>query len=206
MEPMEGRAEQALVAALDNETIAAYMRHDVVMLAALLRDGMASRALLDALNAVPRSASWQHVDCEECGGTCGNAAAHYEERWGEAEARAESAEREREELRACVRRVESERDAQAEKRQRAEREFGRLHSTYLEIAEALRVNHDRTDRLREAAHKAVQGVISSGSGPAAPCFDEHDRAVERQRGKWYKVDGQAIDDLCAALNRWDGET
>lgn len=54
--------------------------------------------------------------------------------------------------------------------------------------------------LRAAAQAVVTAIISSGSGPAAPCFDEHDRAVERQRGSWHVVDGDAIDKLRAALN------
>lgn len=55
------------------------------------------------------------------------------------------------------------------------------------------------DDLRAAARKVVDGVISSGSGPAAPCFDEHDRAVERRRGSWHVIDGQALDNLRAVL-------
>lgn len=53
--------------------------------------------------------------------------------------------------------------------------------------------------LREAAQGVIGGIISSGSGPAAPVFDEFDAAVEQQRGRWYNVDGDAVDRLRAAI-------
>lgn len=44
-------------------------------------------------------------------------------------------------------------------------------------------------------------VISGGSGPAAPIFDEFDAAVERNRGSWYTVDGKKFDKLKEALKK-----
>jgi hypothetical protein len=57
------------------------------------------------------------------------------------------------------------------------------------------------DRVLQAARALVrEGVISSrASGPAAPVFDEHDAAVERNRGKSYSVDGEKLDGLKDAL-------
>lgn len=51
--------------------------------------------------------------------------------------------------------------------------------------------------------EAAQGVevISGGSGPAAPIFDEFDRATERNRGHWYTVDGKKFDVLKEALKK-----
>lgn len=55
------------------------------------------------------------------------------------------------------------------------------------------------DEIRAAALKVLSGIISSNSGPAAPCFDAEDYEVERNRGSWYAVDGAAIDSLRQAL-------
>ena len=57
-----------------------------------------------------------------------------------------------------------------------------------------------------AALKAVSdGIISSGSGPIAPIFDEFDAAVENKRGTWYTVDGATIDHARAAIAKAEGE-
>lgn len=42
-------------------------------------------------------------------------------------------------------------------------------------------------------------VISSGSGPAAPIFDQYDYMVERNRGRWHTIDGATFDELKKAL-------
>ncbi len=47
--------------------------------------------------------------------------------------------------------------------------------------------------LRSALVAVVRGIICSGSGPIAPCFDAGDWAVERSRGEWCVVDRQAVD-------------
>lgn len=66
------------------------------------------------------------------------------------------------------------------------------------------------ERLREAAEGVLRGIISTSSGPAAPCFDEFDERVEARRGTWHAIDGKAIDRLRSALSapapgRGDGE-
>lgn len=55
-----------------------------------------------------------------------------------------------------------------------------------------------TAELLVAVRAVLQSVISGGSGPAAPVFDEFDAAVESQRGSWYTVDAGPLD----ALRRW----
>lgn len=60
------------------------------------------------------------------------------------------------------------------------------------------------DRVLEAARALVrEGIISSRTGPAAPVFDEHDAAVERNRGRSYSVDGGKLDGLREALAELD---
>lgn len=39
----------------------------------------------------------------------------------------------------------------------------------------------------------LAGIISGGSGPAAPVFDEFDAAVERDRGSWYTINAGPVD-------------
>lgn len=51
----------------------------------------------------------------------------------------------------------------------------------------------KDNALVEVLRGVMAGIISSGSGPAAPVFDEFDAAHEANRGSWYKVDGAAID-------------
>lgn len=57
--------------------------------------------------------------------------------------------------------------------------------------------------VADAAAVVIRAIISQGAGPAAPIFDEFDAAVEAARGGWFKVDGEAIDSLRAALDRLD---
>lgn len=57
----------------------------------------------------------------------------------------------------------------------------------------------------DALRRILRGVISSGSGPAAPIFDEFDAAVERDRGSWYTVDGAAVDEARAVVEAADAE-
>ena len=68
------------------------------------------------------------------------------------------------------------------------------------------------DRVRRAAPdllaalKAVCGtIISSGSGPAAPTFDEFDAQVERKRRHWYTIDAAAVDAARAAIEKAEGK-
>jgi len=57
-----------------------------------------------------------------------------------------------------------------------------------------------------AALKAVCGtIISSGSGPAAPTFDEFDAQVERKRRHWYTIDAAAVDAARAAIEKAEGK-
>jgi len=59
---------------------------------------------------------------------------------------------------------------------------------------------EECERLRAAlVGVCLDGIISSGSGPAAPVFDEFDVDIERNRGRWYTVSGAAIDTGRAAL-------
>jgi hypothetical protein len=58
---------------------------------------------------------------------------------------------------------------------------------------------NNVEELLSAAEGVLAGIIAHGSGPAAPIFDEFDFEVERNRGSWCTVDGNAIDRLRAAV-------
>lgn len=61
-----------------------------------------------------------------------------------------------------------------------------------------------SDELLAAAKAVLNNIIASGSGPAAPTFDEFDAAVEAVRGRWSTVDQAALDRLQAAVEVAEG--
>lgn len=66
-----------------------------------------------------------------------------------------------------------------------------------DLKDLLSSNAEELCAVVEAAENLE--VISSGSGPAAPIFDQYDYMVERNRGRWHTIDGATFDELKKAL-------